>query len=80
MPLRAQPEQDDSVSIRMFCINCPESQLNIPLSRYTLKPDKGFAQAAPISLFTAICDKCGYTELYVDGKLLQGMPTQEAES
>ncbi|MFB1482716.1 hypothetical protein [Corallococcus sp. RDP092CA] len=59
MPLRAHPEQQGAMTL--LCINCPESLLNIPLSRYTLKPDKGFAQAAPISLFTAICGTCGYT-------------------
>ncbi|RKH87762.1 hypothetical protein D7Y21_17875 [Corallococcus sp. AB045] len=78
MPLRAHPVQKESKTL--LCINCPNTLLTVPPSRYTLQPDDSFATPQILSLFAAVCDTCGYTELYKEGPLFQGGRSEEGES
>lgn len=77
MPIRAHPTQPGSKTL--LCVNCPDTLLNMPLSRFHLKPDAGFGKPEVLTLFAAVCDSCGYTELYKEGLLFESGSSERGE-
>ncbi|RKH41997.1 hypothetical protein [Corallococcus llansteffanensis] len=69
MPIRPDPVRKGEKAV--LCINCPEVMLTMQLSRFQLKPEKGFGNQEVLTMLTAICPDCGYMELYKEGLLFQ---------
>lgn len=73
MPIR--PSKNSGETRSAYCPNCDEVQLDVALARFTLHADEGFGEVGEdggfIKFFTAICNSCGYMELYRDGFLFK---------